>query len=128
MSLSSVGTVSDHIPPLVRNCLSDYTVLDIRNTGERVFITDKKSGSTAPIKLSVFPTDQRIFTSSFQPPDDKLFLQSRLSDESTRDLSAALGSKWNRPPSVSIREEVLQDFTTWGRTAIQGTAMVEQLL
>ena len=125
---SSVGAISDHMPPLARHYLPEYTVLDIWNTGERAFVTDKKSGSTAPIKLSIFPTDQRIYTTSFQPADDKLFPQSRQSDKSTRDLSAALGSKWTKPPTVSVKEEVLQDFTAWGRTTVQGTAMVEQLL
>jgi hypothetical protein len=81
-----------------------------------------------PIKKSSFPTDQRIFTTSFLPADDKLFPQTRLSDESTRDLSAAIGTKWTRPSTVSVKEEALQDFTARGRIAIQGTAMVEQLL
>jgi hypothetical protein len=125
---SSVGATADPIPPLARHFLPAYTMLDIRNTGERAFVTDKKSGSTTPIKLSSFPTDQRIFTTSFQPADDKLFPQSRLSDESTRDLAAAIGSKWTKPTSVSVKEDALQDFTARGRVAVQGTAMVEQLL
>jgi hypothetical protein len=125
---SSVGATSDPIPPLARHYFPAYTMLDIRNTCERAFVTDKKSGSTTPIKLSTFPTDQRIYTTSFQPADDKLFPQSRLSDESTRDLAASIGCKWTKPPSVSVREDAMQDFTARGRIAVQGTAMVEQLL
>jgi hypothetical protein len=63
-------------------------------------------GSTTSIKLTTFPTDQRIYT-SFHPADDKFFPQSKLSDEPTRDLATAIGCKWIKPPSVSVKEDAM---------------------
>jgi hypothetical protein len=80
--VSSVETAEVVLPPIARNYLHPSILQDIRVTGERAFSTNKATTKKTPLRLDVLPKDERCFTTSWLPADDKLFPQAHLSDES----------------------------------------------
>ena len=88
-------------------------------------ISDKRT----PLKFTEFPKDDKVYASSWQPADDKLFPQCHLSDESTVKLWKDIGkSDFSKPGDITCTEAQVQDFAARGRSNVQAVAMVQQLL
>jgi hypothetical protein len=127
--VSSVEAAEVVLPPIARNYLHPSILQDIRVTGERAFSTNKQTTKKTPLRLDVLPKDERCFTTSWLPADDKLFPQAHLSDESVIRLHRDLAKQeYTKPATVSVAETVLQEFAARGRTSIQASSLLQQLL
>jgi hypothetical protein len=117
------------LPAVCRNFLPQSLLQDIRMTGERTFRKDKASDKRTPLKFTEYPKDDKVFTSSWLPADDKLFPQCHLSDESSIKLLDSIGAKkFVRPSEITCTEVQVQDFAARGRSTVQAVGMVQQLL
>ena len=77
-------------------------------TAERAVKRDKVSDRHTPLGFKEFPKDEKVFSSSWQPADDKLFPQCHLSDESTTKLLKGIGrSDFKKPDEVEVTESVI---------------------
>jgi hypothetical protein len=123
------GDSSKILPPVCRNFLPQSLLQDIRMTAERAVRRDKVSDRRTPLDFKEFPKDEKVYSSSWLPADDKLFPQCHLSDESTTKLLKGVGrTDFKKPTEVDVTETQLQDFTARGRSSVQAVAMVQQLL
>jgi hypothetical protein len=123
------GDSSKILPPVCRNFLPQSLLQDIRMTAERAVKRDKVTDKKTPLDFKEFPKDEKVFSSSWQPADDKLFPQCHLSDESTIKLLKGVGkADFKKPGEVEVTESQLQEFTARGRSSVQAVAMVQQLL
>jgi uncharacterized protein YoaH (UPF0181 family) len=117
------------LPPVCRNFLPQTLLQDIRMTGERAFKRDKTSDKRNPLKFTEYPKDDKVYTSSWLPADDKLFPQCHLSDESALKLLDSVGAKkFVKPSEVKCTEVQVQEFAARGRSSVQAIGMVQQLL
>jgi hypothetical protein len=63
------------------------------------------------------------------PADDKLFPQAHLSDESVTHLHRDLAKQeYVKPTTVPVTETLLQEFAARGRSSIQASSLLQQLL
>jgi uncharacterized protein YoaH (UPF0181 family) len=100
-----------------------------RMTAERAVKRDKVTDKRAPLDFKEFPKDEKVFSSSWQLADDKLFPQCHLSDELTTKLLKGVGrSDFKKPGEVEFTGNQLQEFAARGRSSVQAVAMVHQLL
>jgi hypothetical protein len=98
-------------------------------TAERAVRRDKVSDRRTPLDFKEFLKDEKVFSSSWLPADDKLFPQCHLSEESTTNLLKGVGrSDFKKPTEVEVTETQLQEFAARGRSSVQAVAMVQQLL
>jgi hypothetical protein len=98
-------------------------------TAERAVKRDKVSDRRTPLNFKEFPKDDKVFASSWQPADDKLFPQCYLSEESTVKLFKDIGKTgFSKPDQVECTETQMQDFAARGRSGVQAISMVQQLL
>jgi uncharacterized protein YoaH (UPF0181 family) len=117
------------LPAVCRNFLPQSLLQDIRCTGERSYRRDKTSDKRNPLKFTEYPKDNKVFTSSWLPADDKLFPQCHLSDESSIKLLASVGvKKFTKPAEITCTEVQVQEFAARGRSTVQAIGMVQQLL
>jgi uncharacterized protein YoaH (UPF0181 family) len=117
------------LPPVCRTYLPQTLLQDIRMTGERAFRRDKTSDKRNPLKFTEYPKDDKVYTSSWLPADDKLFPQCHLSDESAGKLLDSVGGKkFVKPTDVTCTEVQVQEFAARGRSSVQAIAMAQQLL
>ena len=127
--VSSVDAEEVVLPPIVRNYLHPSILQDIRVTGERALTTNKASDKKTPLRLEQFPKDEKCFTTSWLPADDKLFPQAHLSDESTLKLHRDLAKgTYSKPSTVQVTETQLQEFAARGRSSVQASSLIQQLL
>jgi hypothetical protein len=123
------GDTSKILPPVCRNFLPQSLLQDIRMTAERAVKRDKVSDRRTPLGFKEFPKDDKVFASSWQPADDKLFPQCFLSEESTAKLLKDIGKPgFSKPDQVDCTETHMQDFAARGRSGVQAVSMVQQLL
>ena len=98
-------------------------------TGDKANRRDKISDKCTPLKFSKYQKDDKVYSSSWLPADDKLFPQCHLSDESTVRLLADIGrTDYVRPSQIECTETQVQEFAARGRSNVQAVSMVQQLL
>jgi hypothetical protein len=84
-------------------------------TAESAVNKNKISDRCAPLGFKEFQKDDKVYSSSWQPADDKLFPQCFLSEEYATKLLKNIGrSDFSKPDHVDCTETQIQDFAARG--------------